>query len=121
MIENITKEQYGNVYSEEYAKNLGPMIDSVEYLVGQLGNVTLKTTWPESEDGSATKLLKQFKTVSKLIATHTSRKAEREFFYVELGGFDTHNDVHATLDDLFALVDESVDVFVKEMKAQDLG
>ena len=94
------------------------MIDNVEYLAGQLQNVTLGTTWPEPEDGSANRLLKQFKTISKLVASRTARKAEREFFYVELGGFDTHNDVHETLDELFALVDEGLDVFVKEMKAQ---
>ncbi|CAK9070322.1 unnamed protein product, partial [Durusdinium trenchii] len=118
LIENITKEKHGNVYSEEYAKTLGGMIDNVEYLAGQLQNVTLGTTWPEPEDGSANRLLKQFKTISKLVASRTARKAEREFFYVELGGFDTHNDVHETLDELFALVDEGLDVFVKEMLAQ---
>lgn len=118
LIENITKEKHGNVYSEEYAKTLGGMIDNVEYLAGQLQNVTLSTTWPEPQDWSANRLLKQFKTISKLVASRTTRKAEREFFYVELGGFDTHNDVHETLDELFALVDEGLDVFVKEMKAQ---
>ncbi|CAK9084260.1 unnamed protein product [Durusdinium trenchii] len=118
LIENITKEKHGNVYSEEYAKTLGKMVDNVEYLAGQIQNVTLSTTWPEPEDWGRKRLLKQFKAISKLVASRTTRKAEREFFYVQVGGFDTHNDMHATLDKLFAVVDEGLDVFVKEMKAQ---
>ena len=93
------------------------MIDNAEVLSGQLANVTLSTTWPVPQTWSDGVLLKQFQAVSKLIASSATRKVEREFFYVELGGFDTHNDFEA-IDDLFAKIDESLDSFVKELKAQ---
>ena len=93
------------------------MIDNAEVLAGQLANVTLSTTWPVPQSWSDGVLLKQFQAVSKLIASSEARKVEREFFYVELGGFDTHNDFDV-IDDLFAKIDESLDLFVKELKAQ---
>lgn len=117
LIDNITKEELGNIYSEEYSKNLGKMVDSANILAGQLGNVTLSSTWPETEDWTFLSLLRQFQAVSKLIATSQTRQIEREFFYVELGGFDTHNEFEK-LDELFAFIDDSLDAFVKELKAQ---
>ena len=107
----------GNIYSEEYSKNLGKMVDSAEMLAGQLGNVTLSSTWPETEDWTFLGLLRQFQAVSKLIASSQTRQVEREFFYVELGGFDTHNEFEK-VDELFAFIDDSLDAFVKELKAQ---
>lgn len=117
LIENITKEKLGNIYAEEYSKNLGTMVDNTEILAGQLADATLSTTWPEPEPGSEGKLLKQLQAVSKLIASRTVRNVEREMFYVELGGFDTHNEFEKT-DELFGYVDDSLDLFVKELKAQ---
>ena len=93
------------------------MVDAAEILSGQLANVTLSTTWPEPTEWSDGILLRQFKAVSKLIASSHTRNVEREFFYVELGGFDTHNEFEK-LDDLFAHIDDSLDAFVKELKAQ---
>lgn len=93
------------------------MVDSANILAGQLGNVTLSSTWPETEDWTFLSLLRQFQAVSKLIATSQTRQIEREFFYVELGGFDTHNEFEK-LDELFAFIDDSLDAFVKELKAQ---
>lgn len=117
LIANITKEELGNIYSEEFSKNLGKMVDSAEILAGQLGNVTLSSTWPETEDWTFLGLLRQFQAVSKLIASSQTRQVEREFFYVELGGFDTHNEFEK-VDELFAFIDDSLDAFVKELKAQ---
>jgi hypothetical protein len=93
------------------------MVDSANILAGQLGNVTLSSTWPETEDWTFLSLLRQFQAVSKLIATSQTRQIEREFFYVELGGIDTHNEFEK-LDELFAFIDDSLDAFVKELKAQ---
>ena len=93
------------------------MVDSAEILAGQLGNVTLSSTWPETEESKFRGLLRQFQAVSKLIASSQSREVEREFFYVELGGFDTHNEFEK-LDELFAFIDDSLGAFVKELKAQ---
>ena len=108
------------------------MVDNVEDLSAHLDSVTLSTTWPEVQTWSEGILLRQLKTVSKLMASSTAREAEREFFYVELGGFDTHNepweelkhfkiaaeDMDEALAALLAQMDRAVDVFVEELKAQ---
>ncbi|CAJ1440523.1 unnamed protein product [Effrenium voratum] len=119
LIENITAEKYGNIYLEEYARNIGPMVDDVKDMAAQLANVTLRTTFPEAE-GSQGQLLKQFATVAKLISTREERGAERDFFYVELGGFDTHNDAHDEIAEKFEAVDLAVHSLVKELQAQNI-
>lgn len=73
---------------------------------------TLLTQWP---DGGLSKQLKQVATV---MAARTELSAERDAFYVELGGFDSHNDVAETIDEKFAEMDEALSAFVAELKAQ---
>lgn len=53
-----------------------------------------------------------------MIATRADRKAERDFYYVSLGGFDTHNDVDELLNEKFAEVNGAIAGFVAELRAQ---
>jgi len=61
---------------------------------------------------------KQFHQVARLMSTRQQRKAERDFFFVQLGGFDTHSDVVETLNTKFQEVDQALSGFVNELKAQ---
>merc|ERR1712100_701123 len=59
--------------------------------------------------------------VAKLILTHKLRRAERDFFFVQLGGWDTHSDVDgAKAAALWQEVDWAIEGFVEEMKAQTM-
>merc|ERR1712196_97684 len=65
-----------------------------------------------------TYLTKQLKQVARLIATRDDRKADRDFFFVTLNGFDLHSDASEGLEELFKDVDDSLKAFVTEVKAQ---
>merc|ERR1719316_1708656 len=69
---------------------------------------------------SDTKLSKQLKQVAKLIATRTDRKAERDFYFVSLGGFDAHSEVLETLNEKFVEIDRCLQAFVAEVQAQNV-
>ena len=45
---------------------------------------------------------------------------DRDLFYVELPGFDTHNDAHETVDTLFGYLNDALEALVKELKASEL-
>mmetsp|Transcript_97170 Transcript_97170/g.208410 ORF Transcript_97170/g.208410 Transcript_97170/m.208410 type:complete len:589 (-) Transcript_97170:194-1960(-) len=114
-ISNITRRQHKNIYCEEYARQFGEAIDSSETLGTYLDNVTLQTQYTHEN-----KLEKQLHQVARLIATRDQRKAERDFFFVDFGGFDTHSDVSEVLDIKFKEIDDALRGFVAELEAQNV-
>jgi len=114
---NITSQQYGGVFCEEYAKLFQEAVDSSEHLGTLLDKVKLKT---ESSWKPSTDLSSQLYQVARLIQSRVKRSAERDFFFVQIGGFDTHKVMKDTLDILFADMNDSIEKFVAEMKAQNV-
>ena len=70
--------------------------------------------------GDKAELSMQFKQVSKVIKARGVLENERDVFFVQLGGFDTHAGLHATLDAKYAQVNAALVSFEKEMKAQGI-
>ena len=123
LLEDLSNTSYGNVYCEEYARNLGKWVDSNQVLSEQLQTANLSSTWPEGnsiQDWSRRQTMLSFQTVAKLIASREARKVERDFFYVELRGFDTHNDVREVMEELFDNLNFALEYFVAELKAQGI-
>jgi len=63
-------------------------------------------------------LMAQFKQVARLIKTRTRRKAERDIFMVEMGGWDHHNNLEENLWHWFDVVNTSFKDFVTELELQ---
>ncbi|CAE7236573.1 rbcL, partial [Symbiodinium pilosum] len=96
-------------------------VDSNQVLSQQLAEANLSTTWPEEkEDWTRRQTLLSFQTVAKLIASRKVRKVERDFFYVEVRGFDTHNDIRPVMEELFDNLNFALEAFVAELKAQGI-
>merc|ERR1712193_535755 len=93
---NITSQKYGNVYAEEYAKQLKESMASSEALGSYLDQVTLTTNYQ-----AETELEKQFHQVARLIKARDLRKAERDLFVVRIGGFDAHSNAAEALQEKF--------------------
>mmetsp|Transcript_19992 Transcript_19992/g.37454 ORF Transcript_19992/g.37454 Transcript_19992/m.37454 type:complete len:323 (+) Transcript_19992:60-1028(+) len=115
VVGNITSRQHRHIYSEEYVQQLSEAIQSSENLGAMMDKAKLQTTYDTSSS-----LAKQLHQVARLIATREERKAERDFFFVELGGFDTHNEVINVLIDKFGEVDGALRGFVQELEAQNI-
>jgi len=122
LLTDLSKESFANVYVEEYARNLGSWVDANQVLSTQLAEANLTTTWPEvpSSEWAKRQVLLAFQTVAKLMASRTVRKVERDFFYVELRGFDTHNDIRDTMDELFDHINFALEAFISEVKGQNI-
>jgi len=115
LVRNMTRGKHKNVYCEEYAKSISKFVESSEVLGNTLDKVTLKTNYATNGN-----LMKQFHQVARLIAARTTRKVERDLFYVSIGGFDTHSDNAEILEEKFTVVNDALQGFVTELKAQGI-
>lgn len=113
LIENITMKKYGNIYSNEYALQFGEGVESSKVLADMLDNATLETDFPTN-----TSMARQLRQVARLIKTRDARKAERDFFFVQLGSFDTHTNTKVRMSPLLQQIDGALNAFVKELRAQ---
>jgi len=113
VVENITRTVYDNIYLEEYAQSLGEGIKSSEEFGIMLNRAVLKTDIA-NKDG----LAKQLALVSKLISLRGERKAERDLFYVVIGGWDHHRELKESLRGGLGQVDGALSAFASEMEAQ---
>jgi cullin-associated NEDD8-dissociated protein 1 len=127
---NLTQPTMSSAFSESYAQNLGSLLSSMKGVsLGELLSTTTLDTGSEfdaqykaSSDAGVWNggLSLQLKQVANVLKRQSELDLERAAFAVKLGGFDTHDDGEGELKILMTDVDESLKVFVKELKAQGL-
>jgi hypothetical protein len=114
MIKKLNKREklgssiYGRTWSDQLFRALGEN----QLLYDAFTNTNLVTAFPN------TGLSLQFQAVSKLIKSKKARGVDRDVFYVETGGFDTHSDMPTTLGQRVNEINVALGAFVSEMKAQ---
>merc|ERR1712217_125618 len=113
VIHNVSGQIHGNVYAEEYAHALMDSLESREKIGSFLDNVVLATQYQTDSN-----LQKQLHQVARLIRAKDQRRAERDLFFVEIGGWDMHSDLKVDLRDKFTEVDDALRGFVVELQAQ---
>merc|ERR1711953_184229 len=80
-----------------------------------LDNVQLETDY-QTNSG----LQKQLHQVARLIKAREERRAERDLFFVEVGGWDMHSDLKDKLNTKFTEVDDAIRGFVDELQQQNV-
>lgn len=113
-IKAMNDRVHQSVFAETFATSLTASIESAERLGDELAKVTVSTSFPTHTLG------RSFEQVAKVVQAHEALGEERQIFYVELGGFDTHNSLQETVASKFTQINDALTAFVDEMKAQDL-
>jgi len=67
-----------------------------------------------------TGLAEQLRMVTQLMQSRAARGKDRDIFYVDIGGWDTHSYVLDELVENFSVVNGAIKAFVNEVKALDL-
>jgi cullin-associated NEDD8-dissociated protein 1 len=116
-VDQLTKQRYGNIYCEEYTRAFKDHLKSAEILADVLDQVTLDTA---STFRRRTGLARQLHQVAKLIKSRELRTAERDLFFVQTGGFDTHGNQIARLAENFQGINDALEDFVAELTAQSV-
>lgn len=118
-INNLTSRVSSSIFAETWSELVNSAMERTELLAGVLDITTLTQDFDAADDSD---LGEQFETVAMVIkatseGTLTNR---RDAFYVNIGGWDSHNDAFNTLTNKCPNIDNAIDSFAQEMKALNL-
>lgn len=96
--------------------------DKTDSLVATMRGIKLQTAFANS-GADIDAINQQLKLVAQLIAARDSRGSgvNRDVFFVQMGGFDTHSDMANILDDRLPALNTAVSNFWAEIKAQGIA
>jgi len=109
----LTARESASVFAETHLASLRSALHRTEGLGDVLDNVSLTETFDDELE-----LGQQLQQVARVVAARGTLGAERDAFFVNLGGFDTHNDAEEDLREKFAEMDAALSTFVAELQAQ---
>lgn len=116
--ERVLEADYGTVYERAFAEVQRRAVASVDLVGDALAEApVLNTVFPDSDLG------RQLNTVARLIAVRDRLAMERQIFFVEKGGFDSHDDQLVNQPVLLGDLSESIAAFyaaLVEIGAPDL-
>jgi uncharacterized protein (DUF1501 family)/uncharacterized protein (DUF1800 family) len=98
------------VYGDLWSTLLKRALNQTDELYGLLKNTVPTTVFPTTSLGNRMKIMAQ------MIANRVARGVERDFYFVPLDGFDTHNAVQLVLEGRFLELNEALEDFVTELK-----
>lgn len=87
-VENLVDQTYRNLLEQTYAESTRDAIDSFYEFSGAIGTSTLSTTVPT---GNA--LANNLAMIARIISANGRFGARRQIFFVQLGGWDHHDEV----------------------------
>jgi len=111
-ISNATSASESSLYGEAWSSSLLKVIDDNKFLEYAMSQAKISKTF--AEDDMSQKLLQ----VSKLIDTAGIRGVDRDFFFVQFGGWDHHSKMKVNLETMFEELNTALDTFWAEMDKQ---
>ncbi|WP_019614029.1 DUF1501 domain-containing protein [Psychromonas ossibalaenae] len=111
---HFVNRDYENLYSHNFSKRMSSSVLENEELNEVLQAYPATGSYPD------THLADQLKMVSRLIQANKTMGQKRQVFFVELGGFDTHNDQDTTHRELLTQVSDALAAFNQDIAAHKL-
>ncbi len=102
-----------NLFSETWATHLHKGLHDNQMLYDTLQDIVLDTSF--SEDNH---LSQQFETVSKMMKSKAIRSAERDIYFAQMGGYDTHDNMNDNFEALMTELDQAMSELTTELKHQ---
>ena len=113
---NSATTPFTNVYAETYSNTLLSGFGESSELSEFLGDVTLLPAWKDKNSG----LNKKFKMLTSLMQTREDRKADRDLYYVDQGGWDHHSAMKYNMEWRLQEVNDNLELLVEQIKADGL-
>jgi uncharacterized protein (DUF1501 family)/uncharacterized protein (DUF1800 family) len=101
-----------SLYGETWSNLLFQALGENKLLFDALTETELDTDFPESHLGH------QFESISRLVKSKDVRGTDRDVFYAEIGGFDTHSNLEEGLSNRAVEIEEALSAYSQELKAQ---
>ena len=116
---NILDHNYQDAFKNAYSGEIKNANDTHLLFSSAINQVTLNTTFGES------RISKSFEMIAKTIAAANMQTGlspmKRQIFFVDIGGFDTHDEVFNSHVNLFSQIDEALTSFNAAMKETSLN
>ncbi len=85
---SMMDQQYRNLFEQTYAQSTGDAVDSYYEFSNALTGVTLSTAVPTGNS-----LASSLSMIARIMASRSKFGARRQIFFVQLGGWDHHDEV----------------------------
>lgn len=112
---NVTTQQHRNPYTNVFTLALADALKISETLIQMRSVDTIVTDYPACGG-----LCGQLREVARIIGAREGRRAERDVFFVQTGGFDMHSNMKMSLDRRFNDINRDLMQWVTEIKAQGI-
>ncbi len=109
---NNANQLGSSLFGDAWSNLLIQALGENKLLFDAITSTTLNAVFPD------TFLAQELKVVAKMIKTKDVRGSDRDTFYVDLGGFDTHSDMITSLASRMTQINGALASFVTEMKSQ---
>ena len=109
-VDSIVGQNYRNLFEQTYAKSTSDAVDSYYEFSAALNGVTLGTAIP-----SGNSLATSLSMIAKIISANSKFGARRQIFFVQLGGWDHHDDVINNQLTMLATVSQALGMFSSAM------
>lgn len=87
-VNSIMDQNYRNLFEQTYARSTSDAVDSYYEFSAALNGVTLSTTLPTGNSLAANLAM-----IAKIVSANGKFGARRQIFFVQLGGWDHHDEV----------------------------
>ena len=111
--QNIANANYSNVYQRSFSDVQQRAFEFSDRVNASLENAHSFNALPDEDNESI--LSSQLRTVAKIISQRSALTMSRQIFFVQLGGFDTHDNQNIEQPELLADVSRSLKSFYDAM------
>ncbi len=113
-LNSLLTTHHGHMLQADHAQTLARSISYGDFVNSALNSVSLTTDF-----GTGNSLANQLQTVARLIAARDALSVTRQVFFVSIGGFDHHDGLIGSHENLLGVVDFALDAFYRA--TQELG
>ena len=116
----LTGNESGNAFAETSNQLIRDSLSDSESIGAVLDNVTsgLTQEWDQQVADDRSLLTTRLYQVARIVTARQAFEAERDIFYVDVGGWDMHGNIISGMETQAERVDRAIELFAKEMKAQ---
>jgi len=101
-------------YAETFSAKLSESLDKQQQLKAEIDQTVVTTTFPGGSTSD------EFEMITRIMQTREARGSNRDIFFAEDGGYDTHSEVDASLLTNFARINGVLSAFVEELEVLGL-
>jgi uncharacterized protein (DUF1501 family) len=105
-VSSMMDQQYRSLFEQTYAASTSDAVDSYYEFSSALSGVTLSTPVPTGNS-----LASSLAMIAKIISANGKFGARRQIFFVQLGGWDHHDEVIANQQTMLATVSQAINTF----------